>query len=76
MTSTEAPKLTCPTCGGQESRVLKTRHRVVVEGIRRRRQCADCHGRYTTIEKVVVEADAPTAVPVWPTREALASSSN
>ncbi len=40
----------CPHCGFSDSRV--TNSRVVNAGIRRRRECADCHRRYTTYERI------------------------
>lgn len=42
----------CPFCGWGDSKVLETR--LVDDGysIRRRRECLDCQGRFTTYEKV------------------------
>ncbi len=45
----------CPYCGSQEYRVLDTRD--TDDGIRRRRECTQCSGRFTTYERL-----APT---VW-----------
>jgi transcriptional repressor NrdR len=45
----------CPYCGSPEFRVLDTRD--TEEGIRRRRECTSCLGRFTTYERL-----APT---VW-----------
>ncbi len=39
----------CPHCGYHDSRVLDARD--TNEGIRRRRQCLSCNGRFTTHEK-------------------------
>lgn len=39
----------CPSCGCEESRVIKTRH---TRGeIKRRRACMACGFRWTTVEK-------------------------
>jgi len=45
----------CPYCSGTESRVTDSRS--IEEGrvIRRRRECAGCEKRFTTMEKVEVE---------------------
>ena len=40
----------CPFCGFEDSRVVDSRE--VNEGIRRRRQCLRCEGRFTTYERV------------------------
>ena len=40
----------CPFCGSTNSRVIDTRE--VGDGIRRRRECQDCHERFTTYERV------------------------
>lgn len=40
----------CPFCAAGESRVIDTR--TVGEGIRRRRECQQCHQRFTTYERV------------------------
>ncbi|NPV09479.1 MAG: transcriptional repressor NrdR [Anaerolineae bacterium] len=45
----------CPYCGSPEFRVLDTRD--TEDGIRRRRECGRCQGRFTTYERL-----APT---VW-----------
>ncbi|HEX9896777.1 MAG TPA: transcriptional regulator NrdR [Dehalococcoidales bacterium] len=39
----------CPHCGYSDSRVLDSRD--TTEGIRRRRQCLSCNGRFTTHER-------------------------
>ncbi len=44
----------CPECGSLENRVLETRVQRDVE-IRRRRECLDCHTRFSTLETVVVQ---------------------
>jgi transcriptional repressor NrdR len=40
----------CPHCGGQESKVIDSRS--LDEGVRRRRQCLACSGRFTTYERI------------------------
>jgi transcriptional repressor NrdR len=41
----------CPTCGDGESRVLESRMSDAGEAIRRRRECLECHARFTTFER-------------------------
>jgi transcriptional repressor NrdR len=41
----------CPTCGVGETRVLESRVSDAGEAIRRRRECLDCHARFTTFER-------------------------
>ena len=42
----------CPTCGDGETRVLESRVSDAGEAIRRRRECLDCHARFTTFERL------------------------
>ncbi|HHY93597.1 MAG TPA: transcriptional repressor NrdR [Firmicutes bacterium] len=49
----------CPYCGYQESRVLDSRPTDDGSVIRRRRECEECHRRFTTYEKV---EEAPLVV--------------
>ena len=42
----------CPYCGFVESRVLDSRPTEDGAAIRRRRECEECHRRFTTYEKV------------------------
>ena len=42
----------CPFCGGNNTEVLESRGVEEAEAIRRRRECKDCHKRFTTFEKV------------------------
>lgn len=42
----------CPFCGGSDTQVLESRVTEDGEGIRRRRECAKCGKRFTTIERV------------------------
>lgn len=41
----------CPTCGVGETRVLESRVSDAGEAIRRRRECLECHARFTTFER-------------------------
>lgn len=43
-------KLPCPQCGSLLSKVVDTRYSP--HGPRRRRECKDCHARYSTIEVI------------------------
>ncbi len=40
----------CPFCGANNARVIDTRE--VSDGIRRRRECLNCHQRFTTYERI------------------------
>ena len=40
----------CPRCGYHDSKVLDSRE--AIDGIRRRRECLKCGGRFTTYEKI------------------------
>lgn len=42
----------CPFCGAHDTEVLESRSVDEGEAIRRRRECAKCHKRFTTLEKV------------------------
>ncbi len=42
----------CPFCGASDTNVLESRTSEEGEGIRRRRECAKCGKRFTTVEKV------------------------
>jgi transcriptional repressor NrdR len=44
----------CPFCGHENDRVLETRVHNEGQQIRRRRECLECRGRYSTVESVVV----------------------
>jgi transcriptional repressor NrdR len=41
----------CPSCSEGETRVLESRMSDAGEAIRRRRECLDCHARFTTFER-------------------------
>ena len=43
----------CPNCGHQEDRVLDTRVGREGDSIRRRRECLNCHSRFTTVETLL-----------------------
>jgi transcriptional repressor NrdR len=40
----------CPKCGGEDSKVIESRD--TGEAVRRRRECSQCHHRYSTYERV------------------------
>ena len=42
----------CPYCGCMDSKVLDSRHNEDNTAIRRRRECEECHRRFTTYEKI------------------------
>lgn len=42
----------CPKCGCQEDKVIDSRSSREGATIRRRRECAECHHRFTTYEEV------------------------
>jgi hypothetical protein len=56
------PKVPCPHCSGSSSIVVRTTPVLSREGIRRRRECDDCHQRFTTIE-LLDTRPAPARVP-------------
>ncbi len=49
-------KLTCPHCGGMQSRVYESRQDPVHGQYRRRRKC-ECGEKYMTVEIVVAKID-------------------
>jgi len=50
----------CPYCRARDSKVIDSRELSDGEAIRRRRECINCHGRFTTYERI--EAVALTVV--------------
>ncbi len=44
----------CPFCHHEQSRVIDSRVIDAGTTIRRRRECTDCHGRFTTMEKAIL----------------------
>ncbi|SDL77397.1 transcriptional repressor NrdR [Corynebacterium mycetoides] len=44
----------CPFCHHEQSRVLDSRVIDAGSAIRRRRECANCGGRFTTVEKAIL----------------------
>ena len=42
----------CPFCGYQESKVIDSRPAEETNSIRRRRECLECQGRFTTYESI------------------------
>lgn len=49
----------CPSCQHPESRVLESRPTEAGKSVRRRRECLQCHYRFTTYERVEL---APIAI--------------
>ena len=43
----------CPRCGADKDKVVDSRHSEDGLSIRRRRECQECGGRFTTIESIV-----------------------
>lgn len=48
--------MTCPYCSSQDTRVVNSRPSDEGAAIRRRRECASCHRRFTTYERAQFEA--------------------
>ncbi len=42
----------CPYCRARDSKVIDSRELSDGEAIRRRRECVNCHGRFTTYERI------------------------
>ena len=61
----------CPYCGAEESKVIDSRPTEDSERIRRRRECLNCHMRFTTYEVVetVPLSSVLTAPPSSPSEE-------
>lgn len=55
------PALTCPHCGEYVSKVIDSRPTPQAT-IMRRRECATCRRRFTTLETVQTTADGPTRI--------------
>lgn len=47
-----AKYMKCPFCENIEDKVLESRETDEGKGVRRRRECASCRGRFTTFERV------------------------
>lgn len=45
----------CPFCGGTNTQVKDSRDTIDETSIRRRRECPDCGGRFTTYERVQLQ---------------------
>lgn len=45
----------CPFCGGTNTQVKDSRDTIDETAIRRRRECPDCSGRFTTYERVQLQ---------------------
>ena len=50
-----ASNFTCPNCGEEKNTVVDTR--AIEAGIRRRRECAECKHRWSTIEILETRQD-------------------
>lgn len=59
--STDSPKPLCPHCGSARQRVVKSAGRLRLDVIRRRRECLDCHCRWSTSEII----DPASVVEPW-----------
>jgi transcriptional repressor NrdR len=57
----------CPYCQNKESRVLDTTQDDAHGGVRRRRECEECHQRFSTYERPIL--DTPLIVKNDGTRE-------
>lgn len=53
--ATDASKIPCPFCRRDESTVIRSRGLPESESVRRRRECANCHERFSTTERVDVD---------------------
>lgn len=63
-------KLACPHCGQYRSRVIDSRP--VADLIWRRRQCEDCHAKFSTEEKTcstTTSWGSSSAIPPYPVRQ-------
>jgi len=45
----------CPFCGSQNTQVKDSRDTIEENAIRRRRECPDCGGRFTTYERIELQ---------------------
>ena len=54
----------CPYCGAEESKVIDSRPTEDSERIRRRRECLNCHMRFTTYEVVETVPSSKRITPV------------
>lgn len=54
------PKFCCPACESYASKVTDTRPANRADGVVRRRECRDCHTRFTTYEQVIATIHSPT----------------
>lgn len=60
------PTVQCPSCGNSRTKALVVRN-APNNAIRRRRQCSQCHGKFTTYETYVglaTRAESPNIVEV------------
>lgn len=60
-------KFACPDCGSYRSKVCDTRpwfkRETDEEGVWRRRECLDCHARFSTREHIVVDRPVSSTNP-------------
>jgi transcriptional regulator NrdR family protein len=54
--TSDRPRLLCPHCGHDVSRVVRHEVRCLSERIRRRRECLVCHCRWSTDELIDPES--------------------
>lgn len=52
----DALKMSCPYCGASESGVVRSRGTVIVDQVRRRRECGSCGNRFPTSEMLDEQA--------------------
>lgn len=45
------PRITCPACGGSDSKITDSRPAIPENAVRRKRECQACHEVYFTIER-------------------------
>ena len=45
----------CPSCNSENTKVVDSRHLMDGLAVRRRRECIECHKRFTTYEKVQLQ---------------------
>jgi transcriptional repressor NrdR len=48
----------CPSCNAENTKVIDSRHLVDGLAVRRRRECVECHKRFTTYEKLQLQLPA------------------
>ena len=66
MTATNIDRLRCPYCRARANRTTNSRRLISLPEIRRRRECLDCHRRYTTRERLADAAERVAEPPSKP----------